>query len=217
MKNKYGPRNKEPNAEESENQQPTSVGGNRQQPNQRFNRSKSISVTSANNSSNGHRAAGENDSSKDSPNHLITSPSRHNYMQKRKVVVKFGTRGSEPGHFTWPRGVAVGPDNSIVVADSSNHRVQVGFLAIWLHLTFRDVMSFQVFDSNGRFVKEFGYYGNGEGEFDCLAGVAINGIGQYIIADRYNHRIQVSVLVLIKYTSIENSPWNCTFIWIEGV
>lgn len=49
----------------------------------------------------------------------------------------------------------------------------------------------QVFDSNGIFVKEFGQYGNGEGEFDCLAGVAVNRIGQYIIADRYNHRIQV--------------------------
>lgn len=66
----------------------------------------------------------------------------------------------------------MGPDNSIVVADSSNHRVQV-------------------FDVNGKFLKEFGQYGNGEGEFDCLAGVAVNRIGQYIIADRYNHRIQV--------------------------
>lgn len=42
-------------------------------------------------------------------------------------------------------------------------------------------------------LKDFGSYGNSEGEFDCLAGVAVNRIGQYIIADRYNHRIQVSV------------------------
>lgn len=48
-----------------------------------------------------------------------------------------------------------------------------------------------MFDSNGIFQKEFGSYGNGEGEFDCLAGVAVNRIGQFIIADRYNHRIQV--------------------------
>lgn len=48
-----------------------------------------------------------------------------------------------------------------------------------------------MFDSNGIFHKEFGSYGNGEGEFDCLAGVAVNRIGQFIIADRYNHRIQV--------------------------
>lgn len=50
----------------------------------------------------------------------------------------------------------------------------------------------QVFDSDGIFTKEFGSYGNAEGEFDCLAGVAVNRIGQFIIADRYNHRIQVS-------------------------
>lgn len=72
----------------------------------------------------------------------------------------------------------MGPDNSIVVADSSNHRVQV-------------------FDANGNFLKDFGQYGNGEGEFDCLAGVAVNRIGQYIIADRYNHRIQVRRIILI--------------------
>lgn len=93
-----------------------------------------------------------------------TSP-RQLYLRKRQQLFQLGGRGSEPGSFTWPRGLAVGPDNSIVVADSSNHRVQV-------------------FDSNGIFVKQFGEYGNGEGEFDCLAGVAVNRIGQYIIADR---------------------------------
>ncbi|XP_034242054.1 RING finger protein nhl-1 isoform X2 [Thrips palmi] len=100
-----------------------------------------------------------------------TSP-RSQYLQKRRQLFQIGSRGSEPGAFTWPRGIAVGPDNTFVIADSSNHRVQV-------------------FDSNGIFVKEFGSYGNGEGEFDCLAGVAVNRIGQFIIADRYNHRIQV--------------------------
>lgn len=97
---------------------------------------------------------------------------RTQYLQKRRQLFQLGGRGSEPGCFTWPRGIAVGPDNSIVVADSSNHRVQV-------------------FDANGIFAKEFGMYGSGEGEFDCLAGLAVNRIGQYIIADRYNHRIQV--------------------------
>ncbi|ROT62087.1 putative RING finger protein nhl-1 [Penaeus vannamei] len=97
---------------------------------------------------------------------------RSQYLQKQRLLLKIGSRGSEPGNFTWPRGIAVGPDNSIVVADSSNHRVQV-------------------FDQHGKFVKEFGSYGSAEGEFDCLAGVAVNRIGQFIIADRYNHRIQI--------------------------
>lgn len=97
---------------------------------------------------------------------------RSAYQQKRNVVMKIGMRGSAPGCFTWPRGIAVGPDNNIVVADSSNHRVQI-------------------FDAQGSFCKEFGAYGSADGEFDCLAGVAVNRIGQYIISDRYNHRIQV--------------------------
>ena len=100
------------------------------------------------------------------------STPRTQYLQKRRQILQIGGRGSESGKFTWPRGVSVGPDNLIVVADSSNHRVQV-------------------FDANGKYFSEFGTYGNGDGEFDCLAGVAINRIGQFIIADRYNHRIQV--------------------------
>lgn len=95
------------------------------------------------------------------------------YLQKRRQILQIGGRGSEPGKFTWPRGISAnGPENIIAVADSSNHRVQV-------------------FDANGVYRFEFGTYGNGDGEFDCLAGVAINRIGQFIIADRYNHRIQV--------------------------
>lgn len=100
------------------------------------------------------------------------STPRTQYLQKRRQILQIGGRGSENGMFTWPRGISVGPDNLIVVADSSNHRVQV-------------------FDSNGSYRTEFGSYGNSDGEFDCLAGVAINRIGQFIIADRYNHRIQV--------------------------
>lgn len=59
---------------------------------------------------------------------------RSMYLQKRRMQLKIGARGTEPGCFTWPRGVAVGPDNSIVVADSSNHRVQVSLLATSLRL-----------------------------------------------------------------------------------
>ncbi len=110
---------------------------------------------------------------------------RTQYLQKRRQLFQIGGRGSEQGTFTWPRGIAVGPDNSIIVADSSNHRVQVfdsnGWyfsLLIW-KLTLK-ILSMYL----GIFLKEFGQYGNSEGEFDCLAGVAVNRIGQYIIADR---------------------------------
>ncbi|CAG7833813.1 unnamed protein product [Allacma fusca] len=105
-----------------------------------------------------------------SPQKLSLATSQ--YSAKKRLVFKFGSRGSDPGYFTWPRGIACGPDSNIVVADSSNHRIQI-------------------FDPQGTFIKDFGSYGNGDGEFDCLAGVAVNRIGQFIVSDRYNHRIQV--------------------------
>uniref|UniRef100_UPI00398E5506 RING finger protein nhl-1-like n=1 Tax=Pristiophorus japonicus TaxID=55135 RepID=UPI00398E5506 len=94
------------------------------------------------------------------------------YQEKGCMKCKIGSKGSDLGHFTWPRGVAVTPEGHLVVADSSNHRVQI-------------------FDRGGRFLRSFGSYGSSEGEFDCLAGVAVSHQGWIITADRYNHRLQV--------------------------
>ena len=108
----------------------------------------------------------------DSESLYVNSP-RNRYNQKGRAVVRWGERGGDIRQFTWPRGVAVSPQNdNVFVSDSSNHRVQV-------------------FDSSGQFIKTFGHYGQGEGEFDCLAGIAVNSLGQIIIADRYNHRVQI--------------------------
>ncbi|XP_002736356.1 RING finger protein nhl-1-like [Saccoglossus kowalevskii] len=95
-----------------------------------------------------------------------------NYNQKGRSRLRFGKKGTTDACFSWPRGVATLPDNQIVVADSSNHRVQV-------------------FDEFGQFLCCFGTHGTGDGQFDCLAGVCTNSRVQIIIADRYNHRIQV--------------------------
>lgn len=104
---------------------------------------------------------------------LTVMTPRFNYQQKGQMLLKVGCRGSDAGRFTWPRGIAVMADTGyLVVADSSNHRVQT-------------------FDRSGRFISTFGSYGQGEGEFDCLAGVCVNRMGQIIISDRYNHRIQI--------------------------
>lgn len=55
----------------------------------------------------------------------VDTSTRSKYMNKRRQVFSLGSRGSEAGCFTWPRGVATGPGDIIAVADSSNHRVQV--------------------------------------------------------------------------------------------
>ena len=49
----------------------------------------------------------------------------------------------------------------------------------------------QIFDVNGVFVSSFGSYGQAPGELDCVSGIAVNTMGQIIVADRYNNRIQV--------------------------
>ena len=127
LKNKYGPRNKD--GDNSKNQESISTDSSKAgniKP-QRFSRSRSIGSSSLSNSGNNSERwnTGENTGNLNNKETNLITSQHHQYMQKRKGLMKLGTRGSEPGAFTWPRGVAVGPDNSIVVADSSNHRVQV--------------------------------------------------------------------------------------------
>lgn len=59
----------------------------------------------------------------DRPKRLSFSTPAHPYIGKSRIQYKFGSRGSEPGKLTWPRGIccAEGPDGSIqlVVADST--------------------------------------------------------------------------------------------------
>merc|ERR1719370_1667415 len=58
---------------------------------------------------------------------------------------KFGEFGILGGQFTEPSGVAVTPDNEIVVADTNNHRIQV-------------------FDKEGNFKFQFGEVGKRDGQ-----------------------------------------------------
>ncbi|XP_076327721.1 uncharacterized protein LOC143234321 [Tachypleus tridentatus] len=120
--------------------------------------------------------------------------------QIRQPIIKIGSRGSEPYCFNWPRDVAVSPQNLIAVADSSNHRIQV-------------------FNSTGKFLHQFGTYGDSEGELNSPAGIAINRIGQFLVSDRYNHRIQIfdphgrflrSFGTEGNLNSMFNYPWGIT-------
>lgn len=46
------------------------------------------------------------------------------YTDTGVLVTSWGSRGSLPGEMAWPRGVAVGADGSVFVADTDNERVQ---------------------------------------------------------------------------------------------
>ena len=73
--------------------------------------------------------------------------------------------------FAAPRGVAITPDNFILVSD--NHRIQK-------------------ISMDGDCVASVGEYGSGQQQFNTPCGIAISPItGQVYIADRFNHCIQV--------------------------
>ncbi len=82
-----------------------------------------------------------------------------------------GERGTGPGRFIKPAGLAVDGDGNLYVADSGNHRVQK-------------------FDREGGFIAEVGSLGSGEGEFNEPWGVAVDSEGNLYVADTWNNRIQ---------------------------
>ena len=70
------------------------------------------------------------------------------------------------------RGVAVDDQGYIFVADSGNNRIQI-------------------FHPDGTFLRAFGCWGSGDGEFKGLEGIAVMSNGNILVCDRENHRIQV--------------------------
>jgi len=76
------------------------------------------------------------------------------------------------GGFYGPRGIDVGPEGHVYVADTGNSRVQV-------------------FDSMGEVVRVFGTAGTELGQLREPVGIAAGEGGEVFVTDSWNHRIQV--------------------------
>jgi uncharacterized protein (TIGR03663 family) len=125
------------------------------------------------------------------------------------------------GKFNEPWGIAIGPDGSIFVTDTWNHRVQKfdqqgNFLLQWgyfgtaenpdgfwgprgitvdldgrVFITDTGNKRVVVFDSSGNYITQFGEAGFDFGQFDEPVGIAVGINGEVYVADTWNQRIQV--------------------------
>jgi tripartite motif-containing protein 71 len=105
--------------------------------------------------------------------HVYVADSGNNRIERFNLEggepLTWGTHGSEPGEFSYPRGVAAN-ESEVIVSDDDNHRVEK-------------------FSTEGAFEAEAGSQGNGPGQFAFPYGVALDGAGNVYVADDSNDRV----------------------------
>jgi len=161
----------------------------------------------------------------DSRNHRIL-----HLDQEGALLNSFGSYGASDyttqsiapeGTFNEPWGLAVGPDGSVYVTDTWNHRIQKftaqgEFVTMWgqfgaaetryhfwgprgiavdregrVFITDTGNKRVVIFDSNGVDLAAFGGAGFGIGQFDEPVGIEVDDTGRLFIADTWNKRIQI--------------------------
>ena len=142
------------------------------------------------------------------------------YREKKNPVRKFGKRGNKKGELYDPTGLALHRNESIYIADTYNHRIQIfstagKFVAEfgkeqlyrphsialndkWVFVSdynLNAVLKFQI--TNNKFVCR-----SAEGELNFPYGITVDRNGEVLVADYNNNRIAVlnSELKLVRET-----------------
>jgi DNA-binding beta-propeller fold protein YncE len=101
------------------------------------------------------------------------------YSPQGKLLQKFGSYGSGETQFILATGVAVDKAGHIYVADYNGSPGDG--LRVRIHK----------FDATGKFLLQWGGYGEAPGKFQRLNGIAVDHEGNVVVADIVNHRIQI--------------------------
>ena len=118
----------------------------------------------------------------DAHRNIYVTDTGNNRIQKFDSVgtylTQWGSLGTGNGEFNGPMGIheiVLAGDldgNAVYVVDSGNNRIQE-------------------FDSTGTYLRQWGTYGSGNGQFRHPSGLAVGAGGKIYVADRDNNRIQV--------------------------
>jgi DNA-binding beta-propeller fold protein YncE len=95
------------------------------------------------------------------------------YDQNREMILKFGEKGGSSGKLSRPKSVGIDEHRGMIyVADYMRHTITV-------------------YDSSGSYLFEFGGLGWTPGWFQHPMEIAVDRSGRVLVADFFNHRIQV--------------------------
>ena len=137
-----------------------------------------------------------------------------------KLVTIWGKEGEAPGDFHIPIGIAINAADEVFVTDHYNNRVQKfdadgkllshfavlpnpGGIAVdgdriyIAHFPAARLSKektpdrVSVYAQGGKFIREWGSTGTGDGQFDFPGGIAISKSGEVYVADQTNRRVQV--------------------------
>lgn len=89
-----------------------------------------------------------------------------------EVILTFGGAGSDPGQLFHPTNIAVAPDDTLYVVDTTNFRAQQ-------------------FSLEGEFIRAIGAIGSGPGTFARPKGIAIDKDGYIFVVDAAFENVQI--------------------------